>query len=101
MCGTRHSEIYLDRLSCVNFTWCFAEKTENESAILSAATQAIGNQPGIADQTQVYGASDDEDKWSGSDSDMMEAATQAMQGKVSPAPKVNTKIASPCPEVEA
>ena len=49
-----------------------------------AATQALGDKTGDADETQVYGASDDdEDRWSGSDSDMMETATQALPHRAS------------------
>lgn len=57
--------------------------------MLGAATQALGDKPGNADETQLYGASDDEDRWSGSDTDMMEAATQAMPRKASPSPVVS------------
>lgn len=58
--------------------------------MLGAATQALGDKAGDADETQVYGASDDdEDRWSGSDSDMMETATQALPHRASSSPVVS------------
>lgn len=58
----------------------FAETPENASAILGAATQAMGDR--CVDETQVQRESDDE--WSGSDADIMNAATQAMATGRSP-----------------